>query len=89
MSVGCEATPSSASSGQISPTHDSASPWVLKLDGRHVRRQAVKLGLRSSGLAEVLEGLRAGDQVTPAAGPDVVMLQDGTRIRPMAKPATR
>jgi len=68
---------------------DTASPWVLKLDGRRVRRQAVTLGLRSSGLAEVLQGLRAGDQVTPAAGPDVVMLQDGTRIRPMAKPATR
>lgn len=68
---------------------DTASPWVLKLDGRRVRRQAVKLGLRSSGLAEVLEGLRAGDRVTPAAGPAVVMLEDGTRIRPVAQPATR
>ncbi len=68
---------------------DTASPWVLKLDGRRVRRQAVTLGLRSSGLAEVLKGLRAGDQVTPAAGPDVVMLQDGTRIRPTAHAAQR
>jgi HlyD family secretion protein len=68
---------------------DTASPWVLKFDGRRVRRQPVKLGLRSSGLAEVLEGLRAGDRVTPAAGPAVILLQDGTRIRPVAQPATR
>jgi HlyD family secretion protein len=68
---------------------DTASPWVLKLDGRRVRRQPVKLGLRSSGLAEVLEGLRAGDRVTPATGPAVVMLQDGTRVRPVAQPAAR
>jgi len=68
---------------------DTASPWVLKFDGRRVRRQPVKLGLRSSGLAEVLEGLRAGDRVTPAAGPAVILLQDGTRVRPVAQPATR
>jgi HlyD family secretion protein len=68
---------------------DTASPWVLQVDGRRLRRQPVKLGLRSSGLAEVLEGLRAGDQVTPAAGPAVILLQDGSRIRPVAPPAAR
>ncbi len=68
---------------------DTESPWVLKLDGCCVRRQAVKLGMRSSGLAEVLEGLRAGDRVTPAAGPAVILLQDGTRVRPVAQPKPR
>jgi HlyD family secretion protein len=57
---------------------DSARPWVLKVDGRHARRQQVQLGLRSDGVAEVLQGLRAGDRVVPAAASTVV---DGARIR--------
>ena len=60
---------------------DSAQPWVLKLDGRHARRQAVRLGLRSNGLAEVLNGLKAGDQVVPASAKTVT---DGARIRALA-----
>lgn len=60
---------------------DSAQPWVLKVDGRHTRRQGVQLGLRSSGLAEVLQGLQAGDQVVPASAKTVL---DGARIRAVA-----
>ena len=60
---------------------DTAAPWVLKVDGRHARRQAVQLGLRSNGVAEVLQGLQAGDRVVPAAAKTV---GDGARIRAVA-----
>ena len=60
---------------------DTAQPWVLKVDGRHARRQVVLLGLRSNGVAEVLRGLKAGDRVVPTA---VKTVGDGARIRTMA-----
>ena len=65
--------------------HDvnAAGPWVLKVDGHHARRQPVQLGLRSGGLSEVLNGLRPGDQVVPAAA-DV---HDGSRLRPVSAAA--
>ncbi|MBC7703901.1 MAG: efflux RND transporter periplasmic adaptor subunit [Rhodoferax sp.] len=67
-----------------SSLHDAetAAPWVLKLDGRHVRRQFVQLGLRSNGVTEVIKGLHAGDRVVPAAAKTVV---DGVRIRAAAR----
>jgi HlyD family secretion protein len=67
----------------LSSVHDAdaAQPWVLKIVGRHARRQAVQLGLRSNGLAEVLKGLQAGDQVVPASEKTVA---DGARIRAVA-----
>ncbi len=67
----------------VSALHDAdtAAPWVLKVDGRHARRQAVQLGLRSNGVAEVLQGLQAGDRVVPAAAKTV---GDGARIRAVA-----
>jgi HlyD family secretion protein len=59
---------------------DSAHPWVLRIDGHHAHRQAVRLGLRGNGLSEVLEGLKAGDLVVPAAAPGV---REGSRLRPI------
>ena len=55
---------------------DTAAPWVLLLqDGRALRRP-VRLGLRSGGFAEIVEGLQEGDEVIsasagidPGAGP--------------------
>jgi HlyD family secretion protein len=45
---------------------DTAAPWVLRLqDGRALRRP-VRLGLRSGGFAEIVEGLQEGDEVIPA-----------------------
>jgi HlyD family secretion protein len=64
---------------------DTATPWVLKVDGGHARRQAVRLGLRSGGVAEVLDGLRPGDVVVPAATVPAVV--DGQRIRALAREA--
>ena len=61
---------------------DTGEPWVLKVVGRHAKRQALKLGLRSNGVAEVLQGLQAGDQVVPASAPKTIV--DGLRIRAVA-----
>lgn len=62
---------------------DGANPWVLKVDGHHARRQAVRLGLHngglSGGLSEVLEGLKPGDLVVPVSASDI---RDGSRLRP-------
>ncbi len=46
---------------------DGAKPWVLKVHNGHAVRVAVGLGLRSSGFAEVLEGVGEGDVLLPAA----------------------
>jgi HlyD family secretion protein len=62
---------------------DSNAPWVLKLDGHRARRSPVRLGLRSSGLAEVLDGLQAGDRVIPV-GIASAGVADGARVRPLA-----
>jgi HlyD family secretion protein len=62
-----------------SAVHDAegAAPWVLRVDdGRAVRSQ-VRLGLRSGGFAEVLEGLAEGNQVLAAAA----TIEPGTRVR--------
>lgn len=64
----------------VSALHDAdaAQPWVLKVDGRHARRQAIQLGLRSGGVVEVLRGLHSGDRVVPTSARSV---GDGARIR--------
>ena len=64
--------------------HDSAGtePWVMKITEGRAKHQAVKLGLRGGGKVEVLDGLKAGDQVFPSTGKGVA---DGTRLRPRAK----
>lgn len=54
-----------------------ATPWVLRLEGRHAVRRPVQLGLRSGGLAEVLGGLSEGDAVL--VGPAAI--KPGARVR--------
>lgn len=55
-----------------------AEPWVLVIaDGRATRRP-IKLGLRGTGKVEVLDGLRAGEAVIPAAANVAV----GKKVRP-------
>jgi HlyD family secretion protein len=56
---------------------DAQSGSVLRIEqGRTVRRP-VRLGLRSAGWAEVLEGLEEGDLVVPVAAAVV----SGQRVR--------
>ena len=66
--------------------HDARGPvpGVLKVEGGRVRRQAVRLGLVSSGWCEVLAGLREGDLVVPQASST---LADGARVRPLVADA--
>jgi len=59
---------------------DGATPWVLRLDGAHAMRSVVRVGLRSGGFSEVLDGLTEGDRVPPAA----TAVRDGARIRAAA-----
>jgi len=57
---------------------DSAAPWVLRFDGGQARKQSVKLGLRSGGLAELVDGLKPGELVVPLAAANI---HDGSRLR--------
>ncbi len=57
---------------------DSANPWVLQVDRGLVVKTPVKLGLRSGGFAEVLNGLNEGDTVVSGAS----LIAVGARVRP-------
>ena len=58
---------------------DSAAPWVLRVEEGRATKVTVHLGLRSGGLAEVLEGLQEGDLVLPGTA-----VQPGQRVRAVA-----
>lgn len=62
---------------------DGLAPWVLRVEGRHAVRRPVRLGLRSAGLAEVVEGLAEGDVLVTAP----LTLAPGARIRTSAAEA--
>jgi HlyD family secretion protein len=66
----------------IDAVHDSAgaAPWVMRVEAGRARHHAVRIGARGTGKAEILEGLRSGDQVTTGTG---VSLVDGQRVRPV------
>lgn len=56
---------------------DTAAPWVLRSQEGRAEKVAVRLGLRSGGQVELLQGLRAGEQVIVGA----TALQSGARVR--------
>lgn len=59
---------------------DGARPWVMKAEHGRLVRQDVVLGLRSGGLAEVVQGLVPGELVVPTSAPAAA----GARARPVA-----
>ena len=59
---------------------DGPAPWVLQVLKAHATKTPVRLGLRSGGLVEVLDGLREGDVVI-AAGTAAQAVQPGARVR--------
>lgn len=59
---------------------DSASPWVLRVEAGRAERRPVRLGLRSGGQAEVLEGLAEGDAVIPTSA----AVKTGARVHQTA-----
>lgn len=56
---------------------DGATTWVLRLAGGRAVRTPVRLGLRGGGFAEVLDGLRDGDQVIEGGA----NVGDGAHVR--------
>lgn len=62
---------------------EGATPWVLRIEDRHAVRRTVRLGLRSGGLAEVIDGLAEGDVVVTSPA----TLAPGSRVRTRAAAA--
>jgi HlyD family secretion protein len=62
---------------------DSNAPWVLRVQDGRALHSAVRLGLRSGGFCEVVEGLHEGDRVIPVAA----AVSAGARIRATAASA--
>lgn len=56
---------------------DGAAPWVLRVQEGLAEKVTVRLGLRSGGFAEVVDGLHEGDLVLPT----VTSIQPGQRVR--------
>jgi hypothetical protein len=51
--------PVSASASDVNPVVNAmtgAARWVQRVEGRHAARRAVRLGLRSGDLTEVIDG---------------------------------
>jgi HlyD family secretion protein len=59
---------------------DRDSPWVLRWEAGRLRHTPIRIGGRSAGFTQVLQGLQTGDQLAPAGA----TLRDGQRVRPMA-----
>ncbi len=53
-------------------------PWVLVVREGSAQRQVVKLGVRSEGKTEILEGLAPGDLLVPAKN---ISIREGSRVR--------
>lgn len=60
---------------------DSPEPWVMKVVNGKAVRTPIRLGLRSQGMCEVLEGLVANDQVLATAA---LPVNDKARVRPVS-----
>lgn len=56
----------------------SNQPWVLVVRDGSAQRQVVKLGVRSEGKMEILEGLAPGDLLVPAKN---ISIREGSRVR--------
>jgi len=62
----------------LAAIHDPGdAAWVLRAEGGHARRVAVRLGLRGARAAEILEGLEEGDRIIPTTAGIVA----GKRLR--------
>ena len=69
----------------LSAIHDADGPggteaWVLRIEGGRAVRKVVRLGLRSGGWAELLDGLSEGDRVLPSSA----SVLSGSRVRAAA-----
>ncbi|MCC6778032.1 MAG: efflux RND transporter periplasmic adaptor subunit [Hyphomicrobiales bacterium] len=60
------------------PTDALQGSAVLVLDGNHIRRRTVRVGIRGTRNAEIIAGLGEGEAVASPAASD---LRDGARVR--------
>lgn len=60
---------------------DATTATVLAFDNGRAASRSVRLGLRSGGWVEVLDGLRAGERVIAAAAAASAAVVSGTRVR--------
>jgi HlyD family secretion protein len=58
----------------------SAKPWVMTVQDGRAKRQPVRIGIRSDGKVEILEGLQPGTLVIPAGSSGI---KEGQRVRPL------
>ena len=63
--------------------HDSSgsAAWVMKVSNGRAKRQPVKLGVRGTGLVEIVAGLQPGDQVISATAGNI---SEGQRVRTLS-----
>lgn len=66
------------------PADAVQSTSVFVVDGNHVRKREVKIGIRGTRAIEILSGLTQQDRVVSPAGSE---LTDGKRVRVVEKPA--
>ena len=62
-----------------------AQPWVLMVRDRRAVRQPVKIGMRGTGHVEIIEGVKAGDELISSAN---MQVQAGQRVRIVPAPKT-
>ncbi len=55
---------------------ESNAPWALRLQDGTLHKVPLKIGLKTGGVVEILEGLREGEQVIPASA----KLSEGARV---------
>ena len=60
-------------------------PTVQVVVDRRVRTRPVKIGLRTGGKVEIVEGLEEGEAVIARSG---TFLRDGDEVRPVFAPTT-
>lgn len=60
---------------------ESNEPWVMKVVSGKATRTPIRLGLRSQGMCEVLDGLSVGDEVLANTN---LAISDKARVRPIS-----
>ena len=87
MSVEANVVTREKANALLVPSDALQGATVLVVDGNHVRRRQIEIGIRGSRAVEVLSGLAEGERVASPAPQD---LADGARIRVVApKTASR
>jgi HlyD family secretion protein len=61
---------------------ESNAPWALRLQDGTLHKVPLKIGLKTGGVVEILEGLREGEQVIPVSA----KLSEGARVHLVPAP---